>query len=244
MALIDLVGKKFGRLTVIKQVPAPAHVKRQKQRWWLCQCDCGNTTIVETSRINNGYVKSCGCLAKEMAAKRLKKYNRYELDGEYGIGYTSNGYPFYFDLSDYDLIKEYCWHRHQDGYLRTCLYTDSDGHNHYALMHRLIMGLDSGEIDHINGAPNDNRRDNLRIVTHSQNMMNTKLHANNSSGVTGVTWCKAERKYKAGITAGGVKHHLGTFASFEDAKAAREAAEQLYFGEQLRAPEYQLNGTR
>ena len=35
-----------------------------------------------------------------------KKYNTYDLSGEYGIGYSNSGKEFYFDLDDYDLIKE------------------------------------------------------------------------------------------------------------------------------------------
>lgn len=40
--------------------------------------------------------------------KKNKRYNRYDLTGEYGIGYTNQGVEFYFDLEDYDKIKEYC----------------------------------------------------------------------------------------------------------------------------------------
>jgi hypothetical protein len=43
-------------------------------------------------------------------AQKLKKFNQYDLSGSYGIGYCSNtNNPFYFDLEDYDLIKDYCW---------------------------------------------------------------------------------------------------------------------------------------
>ena len=39
-----------------------------------------------------------------------KKYNKYDITShDYGIGWTYDGYEFYFDLLDYDLIKNYCW---------------------------------------------------------------------------------------------------------------------------------------
>ena len=41
-------------------------------------------------------------------SETFKKYNTYDLSGEYGIGYTSKGEEFYFDLDDYDKIKDYC----------------------------------------------------------------------------------------------------------------------------------------
>ena len=54
---IDLTGKRFNKLTVLKRVPTDNGVTR-----WECACDCGNTTIVRGSNLKNGSVKSCGCL--------------------------------------------------------------------------------------------------------------------------------------------------------------------------------------
>ena len=62
----DLVGKKYGRLTVIENLGLNKH----RQYEWLCQCECGNYKIVITSHLKNGIVKSCGCLVKETLAKR------------------------------------------------------------------------------------------------------------------------------------------------------------------------------
>jgi len=63
---IDLTGKRFGRLKVIKYVG--------KNKWrnskWLCRCICGVNTIVTGSDLKNGRTKSCGCLQKEMLAFR------------------------------------------------------------------------------------------------------------------------------------------------------------------------------
>ena len=60
MRKIDLLGMKFGRLTVRKEAP-----KRGKFICWECDCDCGNTAIVTTRDLRNGDTKSCGCLAQE-----------------------------------------------------------------------------------------------------------------------------------------------------------------------------------
>ena len=64
----SLVGKKFGRLTVIKQDENSSIVK------WLCLCDCGNPNFISvpTGRLNNGKTQSCGCLSKELSSKRNK----------------------------------------------------------------------------------------------------------------------------------------------------------------------------
>lgn len=64
-------GMRFGRLVAIKRVEkSPAD--RGKHYKWLCQCDCGNTTIVRSNLLRNGDTKSCGCLHKETAAKNSK----------------------------------------------------------------------------------------------------------------------------------------------------------------------------
>ena len=63
MRPLNLVGIKFGKLTVIKL----HHVK--KGRYWLCQCECGNKTIQYVGQLRTGRTKSCGCLKVEQAIK-------------------------------------------------------------------------------------------------------------------------------------------------------------------------------
>ena len=53
----DLTGKKFNKLTVIR-------IASRDPLYWECKCDCGNTTLVRTSNLTRGMVKSCGCLQK------------------------------------------------------------------------------------------------------------------------------------------------------------------------------------
>ena len=55
-----LTGMRFGKLTVIKQVPNPDGNKN-KRTYWLCKCDCGNEKAVWVKYLNNGSTKSCGC---------------------------------------------------------------------------------------------------------------------------------------------------------------------------------------
>lgn len=125
----DLTGQRFGRLTVLERAPNYITPKGTQRSNWKCQCDCGKIVTVIGTHLRNGNTKSCGCLQKEKAKQLLKdyhenpntnyklinkKYNQYDLSGEYGIGYTSNTNAeginyFYFDLEDYDKIKKYCW---------------------------------------------------------------------------------------------------------------------------------------
>lgn len=57
---IDITGKTFGRLTVIKYAGAGK---------WLCQCECGEQVSVKTCNLNSGNTKSCGCLQKDRASE-------------------------------------------------------------------------------------------------------------------------------------------------------------------------------
>lgn len=100
----------------------------------------------------------------------------------------------------------------------------------HASAHRVIWALVHGEwptdqIDHINGQPDDNRLCNLRCVTASENQKNKARHSNNTTGRTGVRFQKLTGKWEARIGVNGRYVHLGTFKRFEDAVAAREAAE-------------------
>jgi len=59
--LIDLTGKRFGRLTVVSR----AENNKRGEVQWLCKCDCGNETITRGNSLTMGRVKSCGCYARE-----------------------------------------------------------------------------------------------------------------------------------------------------------------------------------
>jgi len=82
------------------------------------------------------------------------------------------------------------------------------------------------QIDHINGDRADNRIENLRTVTHAENGRNTKLNCRNKSGVSGVDWFPRTKRWRARIVFEQSEKHLGYFEHFEDAVAARKAAEK------------------
>lgn len=62
----DLVGKKFGRLTVISLYGVKRHHAQ-----WLCKCDCGLTTLSYAYQLNSGAKQSCGCLRVEKASAHI-----------------------------------------------------------------------------------------------------------------------------------------------------------------------------
>lgn len=96
-------------------------------------------------------------------------------------------------------------------------------------MHRYIMNTpENMECDHINHDTLDNRKSNLRNVTHHQNVMNSKIRKDNKTGYKGVYLFKG--KIKAHIRVGGKNVHLGTFETLEKASEAYENKAKEVFG--------------
>lgn len=72
----DLVGKRFGKLRVVKRSPDP-----RKSAYWLAQCDCGVEKVVRGSQLTSGNTVSCGCYGRERTRKintRHGKTNSFE----------------------------------------------------------------------------------------------------------------------------------------------------------------------
>lgn len=227
----NLTGRKFGRLTVLERGP---NDNSRGTRWW-CECECGNKVLVSRHSLMLGLAKSCGCYQKEKArenGKQNKKYNTYDLSGDFGKGYTLKKEEFWFDKEDYDKIKDYCWYfSKKNGYL----YTKLPDTNKKITFHRLVMGFPEGKmVDHIAHEifnKYDNRKCNLRICTMKENARNAKLSKTNTSGTKGVYFNKRLNKWCAGIGFKQKTIHLGVFENKEDAIKARKAAEEKYFGE-------------
>ena len=208
---------------------------------WYCNCDCGTKNkIILGSALTSGNIRSCGCLHKEVASETAKtkishgkKYNEYDLSGTYGIGYDSNGNKFFFDLEDYDKIKDICWFKDSRGYFVGHVL----GENKQVRLHRLILGIqdiDDSLIvgDHIySDRKYDNRKQNLRITEQKHNTKNRIRPSNNTSGKTGVSWRKDINKWTAYI---GINHkqiYLGSYNNIQEAIDVRINAEKKYFRE-------------
>lgn len=67
----SLIGQKFGRLTVCEQLKQPG---KDRRSFLLCLCDCSEFCLVQRSNIVGGSTQSCGCLQKELVAKRALKH--------------------------------------------------------------------------------------------------------------------------------------------------------------------------
>jgi hypothetical protein len=101
-------------------------------------------------------------------------------------------------------------------------------------MHREILGITDSKVKvyHYNGDGLDNRRDNLRFCSTSQNNMNsTKRRDGPSSRYKGVCWHRRYKKFQADIKLRGRSKYLGMFVSELDAALAYDVAAREHFGE-------------
>lgn len=73
-ALKDITGQKFGRLTVVRRGDSHRLPCGQLQTMWVCACDCGNLTTVNTGNLKSGKVVSCGCYNREKAHNSYTKH--------------------------------------------------------------------------------------------------------------------------------------------------------------------------
>ena len=102
-------------------------------------------------------------------------------------------------------------------------------------MHREIMNTPKGfDTDHINHDTLDNRKQNLRVATRSQNTINTPKYINNSSGFKGVSFHKGNKKWRVQITKDYNPISLGYFTDKEEAALAYNEAAKKYHGELAR----------
>jgi hypothetical protein len=131
------------------------------------------------------------------------------------------------DDDDYEYISGWKWH-YSGGYA-----VRSAGiwpFQHKVFMHRVIMNTPDGmDTDHKDLNRLNNKKENLRNCTRSENRHNQKISKNNTSGYKGVCW--NGRGWLAQIKSNGKKINLGTWKTKEDAAMAYDEAAKKYFGE-------------
>ena len=214
-AFIDLTGRTFNKLYVVKRVENKVvkSSKKVEKIQYLCRCECGNEVVVTGEGLKTGHTKSCGCLYQQ----RAKYPVQYEITEHYVKGYTNRDEFFLIDKEDYERIKQYQWGKGNHRYW---------SNRSLGAMSRFIMQLTDERyvVDHINGDTNDNRKSNLRVCTQGQNSMNR--HYNKIVGIY-----QKNGKWAARITVNQKLLQLGTFNTKEEAVKARKEAEEKYFGE-------------
>jgi hypothetical protein len=140
------------------------------------------------------------------------------------------------DNADYETFNKFNWVAQKSGHkFYAVRRVKIDGKSKDIYLHREIMKAPvEMYVDHINGDGLDCRKENMRLVTKSQNAMNRRLRSDNKIGIVGVSQLK-NGKYKSYCSINGKFTSLGTFATLEEAKIARKSSEVKHYGEYARS---------
>ncbi len=218
--LIDLSGKRFGRLTVIERCGTYISPGGAKQPKWLCRCDCGNETEVVRGALTNGSTKSCGCLNKELSKTKGERKGIDLVGKRFGrlivVERKDNKIDNKGKSERIWLCKCDCGNEtsvRSGSLLRKKQPTRSCG----------CLNSEYG-LNMINNARESDRFEGTRVGA-----LNMKINSNNTSGVKGVCREKRRKKWMAYIQIRGKHKFLGYFDFKEDAIKARKEAEERYF---------------
>lgn len=145
----------------------------------------------------------------------------------------SNGKECLVDDADYENLNKYKWHFNDNGYAVRSQHYQLDGinKNKTIKMHRAIMGYpEKMMVDHINRDKLDNRRENLRVCTRSQNLMNMNSHRGTTSKYKGVSASGRGRPWIAKICKDRKQKFIGHFDTERDAAIAYNKMAIEWFG--------------
>ncbi len=204
-SLIDRVGSRHGRLTVISRTTGP----RADKVYWLCRCDCGKEKAVVSGDLTTQNTVSCGCYLKE----RITKH-----------GCSGKG-----SYHTWRAMMRRCYKKRDKDYPRY----GGQGVTVCAAWHEYaVFARDMGEpygtqtLDRID-TYGDYTPDNCRWASVAVQNRNTRVRKNSKSGFTGVRLHNG--RWYAEITAQRKKYYSKACASVEEAAAARKKLEAVYW---------------
>lgn len=162
----------------------------------------------------------------------MMKNRILNIDGQHYLVLTQNQLCE-VDEPDLKLLGKYRWYAdkgHNTYYAKTNI-KQEDGKRKRLKMHQLLMRTPKGmHTDHINHDGLDNRRENLRVCTASQNQMNSRLRKGSTSKYKGVHWNKSKKRWCVRIKLNGKRKHLGYFTTEQEAALAYNKAAKEHFG--------------
>lgn len=154
-------------------------------------------------------------------------------------GFTADGLLYWLDRPKAHFKTEAAWlawksrclgknpgSLDKQGYLQVALHYK--GKVQRLHVHRVIMSLNlkrdlkrTEVVDHINQDRSDNRLENLRLVDHSTNALNTEPRVNNTSGHKNISWCRQKSKWQVSCKVGKSRKHVGFYSDLAEAVEAQ-----------------------
>ena len=125
------------------------------------------------------------------------------------------------DDEDYDKLIKYKWHLRDIKIMHAGTKVKIDGKWFEKRMHHFLVNVPEGfEVDHIDQNGLNNQKSNLRVATHSQNMMNRNSFKGSSSKYKGVSFDKKCNKWRSEVSLNKKHYYLGMFENESDAAMA------------------------
>lgn len=191
---------------------------RYKFRLYVeCECSCGKKCTVRYDSLLNGKTKSCGHVSDKNLLESIDltgKENKYGVKALYRL--EKRG-------------KTYAWH---------CVcYCGKEFDTTVEVFNRIKScgcAQDRARKQHYNIILKDIRENAMQDGTNIYSIRNKKMLKNNTSGIRGVTWDKARKKWRAQIEFKGKAYNLGRYDRKEDAEKVRKIAEEKMFGDFLK----------
>lgn len=214
-ALENLIGRKYGKLTVVELLGSDT----QGQRQWRCRCDCGGTRIVTTGNLNAGRTTNCGCKkSPDLTGKVFGRLTVLERSDK-RVSRGQRTVPTWRCRCECGAIVEKATDILTNDDVSMCL---DCAQKYTAAIARKSAGFVGG--------------------TQVTKLRNMSPNAANTSGVRGVYFEKRTNTWRARLKFKGKIMSFGSYVRFEDAVLARKEAEQLYFGEFLEEYEAMKQG--
>lgn len=212
----SLIGKRFGKLTVIEQAASNSRGARR----WVCQCECGNQTVVLSSNLTRGHTKSCGCIKQnDLTGKKIGSLTVLGRSDKYG----SRGKR-----------KTQLWECRCDcgaiTYKATDVLTNPDISMCYNCAGKYAIEKSRTAAGYVDG-------------TQISRIKNIDPESDNISGIRGVYYDRKTGKYRARLQFKGKTYSFGTYSTPEEAAEARRLGEFNIFGEFLEEIEYRSKET-
>jgi hypothetical protein len=199
---------------------------------------CGETVTRDPLKVRTPLYCSPGCRVIAQTGEPLFELSPDGASAQIPLRARDGSVRAYttVDAADAEWLSKWRWCLDKNGYVTRKAYLGGGGANRQMVnfrLHRELLGLppateDDREVDHRDLDKLNNRRSNLLIVTHAQQMQNRPSLPGSSSRYRGVYWSKARQRWVASVKTGGKTHHFGHFSSEEAAaKAARAGRSKL-----------------